>query len=290
MVGFIMIQLFSLVVSACIYGLYALFCNWIFRLLLRPLAVPESFAAERKRERLMTFLVFLALPMTWLGVLLLLGTYAVGAYRHLQERRAFEAGKPVPALPRIPRIALSELLVMVFSVALFPLLVSAIIEGFAGPFARGTNDLEMVKAVARVTALVIGILIFPLCFVSAYHRLEANRVALGTTRMLFLFVYPYMTFAMHVLIAGPFIALAVWAVMTMLHQVRGGGNFQHDVWYNEGVMCAAALVVMAAGIVLARRAKREAAASAAPSAGVAVVDWSTGGTAEQASSGSPLDG
>ena len=247
----ILILIIYCIIGFALSCVYALFCNWLFRLILRPLSVPESFVKEGKRDRIMTFIIFLSVPGSWIwiSVLLLLGTYAVGTYQHFKERGKIE---PVTGtfrgVPRIPRIALSELMVMIFSIAFFPLVISGLIGAVAGSSWNISGDMLNIKSTVTGSAFVVGALIFPICFASAYQRLDSNRVAMGYTRMVFLFLYPYMVFAMHLLVAGGFHKYDMLLV---------GGMTQDDLRFHTVCQIVLSAAVLTAGALLARRAKEE---------------------------------
>jgi len=238
-----------------VFGLligYASLCNWLFRVALRPLQVPDRFLLESKRERTLTFIIFLSLPLNYLGLPVLLSIYARGIYLHFSERREF--GNRVRNLPWIPRMALSELLVMVFSLALFPLVISAFIQCVNGAVHSNPNEAQGVK----IASFIVGTLIFPLCFITAYHRLDGNRVTLGRTRLMLLFLYPYMTFAIHAVIVGT-VLLMIFLFEGMSYTQRG---FQNDRWISRISITAMVFLFgaafLAAGTWLARMARLEA--------------------------------
>jgi len=173
----------------------ALFCNWIFRLWLRRLEVPASFILECKRERLMTLLVFMCSPI-FIGQIFILFSYAIGIFRHFRDKNF---GTKINQLPYIPQIALGELIAMVFSLALFPLLAERVLELASVAFkAPVSADAVGPSEMAPVIVYVFGVLIFPMCFASAYLRLDSNRVPYGWTRTIFLALYPYLLFTVGV--------------------------------------------------------------------------------------------
>lgn len=149
-----------------------------------------------------------------------------------------------PILTRIPRIALSELLVMVFSLGAFPLL------GVMYPGAE--------EGGAAVALLVCAMLVFPLCFASAYLRLDGNGVPLGGTRLLFLFLYPYCICAWHFLIGG-----TVFFVFAILF-VSGGTQRDAEAWLTVWLSLAAVSVLVIILVnIIASRARKEAEAALA---------------------------
>jgi len=206
--------IFGILFLAVFGGLYAILCNFLFRLALQPLQVPKTFEKEWRRDRLITFILFVSIPLTYLGILLLLAVYTIGIVRHFRPH-----GAP-PRLPLIPRIRLEELMVMVFSMALFPMIGGAI-TGSSG------NDY-------MAFLFVLALLIFPLCFASAYYRLEAHRVPPGRIRMLFLFVYPYAYGSIHLLtafllilaiVSSRLIPIEYYLVYALAAVVPGGSCF-----------------------------------------------------------------
>ena len=235
-----------------IWVCYALFCNWLFRLMLSGIGLPKSMRLEYKRERFMTFIVFLSLPMSSLGIIPLLGTYIAGIIYHFRQRREVEAGTiDASAIPIVPRMALNELRVMVFSLAFFPVMISGIIDAFVSEGIKNYPNAAEIRTAITVSAFVIGALIFPLCFASAYHRLEYNRIKDPRSRMAFLFVYPYMTFAMHILLVGT----PIFGFIMLIRDPH-----THEAWRVIGLFILGALTVMLTGISIGRRAMKKRAA------------------------------
>jgi hypothetical protein len=249
---------FGLFFGGMMWACYALLCNWLFRLMLKGTGLPKSMKLEYKRERMMTFIVFLSLPMSWLGVVPLIVAYVAGLSAHFRQRRKVDAGEiDVSAIPIVPRMALNELMVMVFSMAFFPVLVGAIIDAVLAGSLRGSDP--NVKTAITVSAFVIGVLIFPLCFASAYHRLEYHRIKDPRSRMAFLFVYPYMTFAMHILLWGSIVAVFAFGVL-----IDSNNRSDNNVLISVSLVVLSALAVMLTGVAIGKRAiqKRNAEESA----------------------------
>ena len=222
--------------------LYAVLFTWLSRSVFRVLPVPDEFIAEKKRDRTMTFIFYLSPPLASLffaGPVLLLCTYFTGIRRHFRDSGPTHPFA-VPRLPRIPRFALSELLVMVFSIATFPLLCG-------GGWLEGA---------ARAAILIYAILEFPLCFASAFLKLDANKVPLGKARFAFLFLYPYYLTAWPVLlITGLY---EFWFFVFSF-------GLQYD--HNNFILCisiqSVALLVIVLTCLAARQAKRDAEAASA---------------------------
>ena len=214
---------FGVFVWLCFAAVYALFCNLVLYFLLTPLELPESLPIEKKRAQRVTFLIYLSFGMLYFGVIIMLAVYALGVYRHVREHQNHRAG----TLPRIPRVALSELLTMVFSVGFFPVIVSAI-------FQLHNNT------TSNVIFFVLSIAIFPICFVSAYYRLDGNHVPLGRARLAFLFIYPYLILAVQIFVVGGFILFA--SVLTRSPK-------------KDDLLWLIAPLTMALGALLAKRAK-----------------------------------
>jgi len=216
--------------------LYALLCTWLSRRVLRVLQVPDDFAGEKKRDRTITFVIYVSQCVPLLGVLVLLCTYIAGIRRHFRDMaRADLAGRP--RLPRVPQFALSELLVMAFSVGAYPLLAGGgAAQGGSGPIA----------AYMPMLMLVSAIVVFPLCFASAFLRLDGNKVPLGLTRLEFLFLYPYSLLSWNSLI------LTGWMMPLAMHSLA----YFIRVWL-------VALLMIVLTYLVARRAKRDAEAASA---------------------------
>jgi len=224
-----------------LYFLYAVACTWLCRRVMRSLQIPDELGVEERRDRTMLFLVFLSSWAMGVGALILLSTYGIGAYRHFREKRQGAVASSV--LPRIPRFALSELLVMVFSIGAYPLIMEALFPTFAAAQSMGPEQ--------RGILLLTGLLVFPLCFVSALHRLDSNRVPLGRTRLAFLFLYPYCMYGCHATLAG--VVLAFFGLWMGFGGFAGGGQALLAML----VMPCAGVVLLAVGAYLATCAKRE---------------------------------
>ena len=230
--------LLSVSIGAGMYSCYALLCNWIFRLILSPLQVPASFPVEARRERLMTFLLFVSLPLSYLGVIVLAITYIRGIYFHVRDRRAGISA----VLPRIPRMALGEMMVMVLSLAVFPIFLGGLIEAlviFVGqPGDAAMENWQSYKTVLMVSSFAVGAALFPLCFASAFQRLDGNKVPLGRMRSVFLFLYPYLTFAMHPLLVGGVAGVILWGVGERAHPSERLVAALSILWFCTAILLA----------------------------------------------------
>lgn len=223
-----------------IYFLYACACTWLFRRVMRSMQIPGELKAEQERDRTMIFLVFLSWRAMGVGAIILLCTYAIGIYRHFRERRP--GAVPSSVLPRVPRFALSELLVMVFSIGAYPLVMDALGQGW--------TFVQVSLPVQRALVLLTGLLVFPLCFASAFQRLDGNRVPLGRTRLAFLFLYPYCMYGCSAAIGG----------VALFFPVLWLGPVQAELpRYAVGLVVRAMVgaLLLAVGAGLASRAKRE---------------------------------
>lgn len=232
-----------------VLALWALLSNWLARIVLRPLSVPKEMMPEFKRDRLATFFVFIP----GIGVLFAMCACLVALVRHLRERRP---GVMVASctLPRIPSIALSELLVMVFSIGAYPLIMSKL--QISNAFGMGHMTDEM-----RAWIFVSAAPLFPLCFASAYLRLDSNKVPRGLTRHEFLFLYPYGVFGLQILI-NTLLAAVFVLPMTLVVTPRGASdNSSALIWLAQ--VLGAALLMVILTVLVARRAKREAEVHAA---------------------------
>src|SRR5262245_23439896 len=104
---------------------------------LSPIAIPktEEFKQIARREWLLTSLLlgtFFLFPLWLIGIIVLLRTYLIGAYRHLRSRMSPPAPHiKVPPVPIIPRFSLSELMAIVFSFGCAPAILLAPASGSA---------------------------------------------------------------------------------------------------------------------------------------------------------------
>jgi len=157
-----------------------LLCTALLRFVLRPMQVPERMIAASRREKHATILIFTSMFIWTAGAVLLTAAYILGLYRHLRRR-----GPASPDdIPRVPRIALSELLAMIFSVGLLPVMLQTLF-----------GSKEKIEGVALAYIFGFAALFFPMCFMCAYHRLDSNRIPQGKLRLAFIFLYPYLMLA-----------------------------------------------------------------------------------------------
>jgi hypothetical protein len=157
-------------------------CGRFFRWILKPLDIPTASVAEFKRERTLSYVIFASMLLTTIGVFILGITYLVGIVRHIR-RQVRNAGAANPdASPRvIPSFSLSELMAMVFSIGLAPVILQTLTD-------------ESNKELA-FWGLIVAIAVFPACFLCALYRLEFNRVPPGSSRLLLLAIAPYLALA-----------------------------------------------------------------------------------------------
>ncbi|HYG77606.1 MAG TPA: hypothetical protein VEK08_21555 [Planctomycetota bacterium] len=235
------LSFFAIFMGLIFYIPYALACNFLFRLMMSSLPVTKAFEPEWRRERMMTFLAFLCVPLLHLGPLVLLVTYLFGALRHFREVKRLSLDGQSPRLPRIPRMRLEEMLVMVFSVGAFPMICNALL---------GLKLNQSQSQQFLTFMFIVGLMVFPLCFISAYHRLEANHVPHGRTRMLFLLVYPYVLWSVPLILFG--LLLIFFGIL------RSNIDLEIILIYST-----AALLPPLIGIPLSRIARREGDAVAA---------------------------
>jgi hypothetical protein len=167
-------------------------CGRFFRWILKPLDIPSASVAEFKRERTLSYVIFASMLLTSVGVLILGVTYLVGIVRHIR-RQVRNAGAANPdASPRvIPSFSLSELMAMVFSIGLAPVLLQTLTD-------------ETNKELA-FWGLIVAIAVFPACFLCALYRLEFNRVPSGTHRLLLLAITPYLALSTASIPVAPFV-------------------------------------------------------------------------------------
>jgi len=249
----LMAGLLILAASILVYVGYPIFLNWIFRSLLKPLQVPSAFPLEARRERLMTFFVFLTFTISYLALIIMLFVYVIALRRHLRERRAVAAGAPPPKVPRIPRIPLNELLLMVFSLALFPVLVGAASEYVFSTLTSDENFTEHwqeIKTIVMASSFAVAAILFPMCFASAYHRLDSNDIPLSRLRMAFLFLYPYVLIALPVTIAGLIAGIFVGIITAGESPASSAAR---DILVLGGGIWLAAVILLITGRAMASR-------------------------------------
>lgn len=255
------ILIFVLVFLACglgAYFVYIVFCNFVFDLIIDPLTVPGYFTRDEmaRRERRMTFVLFFSLPLFWFGAGIV---FCANVYWFFKHFWSTSGSRNRYWLPIIPKIALSEILAMVFSVAFLPIFIRVVLRWYEiEKNSVPASDQEMNTSVL-VIAAVTGASYIPLSFASAFHRLDGNRVPVGRVRLLFLFLYPYMIAALHPGLIGLFVV-----PLNLLMFLSQGGF----AWTNRVAFCLVAWAILGAGGYLAWKAKHEAiaAAAAAPAA------------------------
>jgi len=152
----------------------------IFRFTLQPLAIPDSYDIVQTRERIVLIVTALCVFLGYFGAAVLLLHYAIEFWRHLRSRaRAAGGGEQEKKFPFIPRFSISDMLTMIFSIGLAPMIMQ--IAGL------GRAD----SARYFVSCLII----YPGLFLCALCRLEIHKVAPSWARLLFLGFAPYVALA-----------------------------------------------------------------------------------------------
>ena len=127
----------------------------------------------------------------------LLGVYVFTCWRRfsIPKASAPETSLPVPERPRVPQIALVELIVIVLSTACIPLALEAL---YQTPFS------QLYVLVAALTV------IFPIAQVRLLRALHVCDVASGPLRLSLLFLFPFFVYAMLFTFARGSLFLASW--------------------------------------------------------------------------------
>jgi hypothetical protein len=179
-----------------------------------------------KRERRLARLAFMGQALSYLGSAIMIPTYIIGIIRHFRMRaEAARTQMPVES-PLIPRFTLSDLLLMVLSLGLFPIAIAQL-----------TTSVKQVKSLETIT-FISGALCFPAYFVCALYRLEARKIPLGPARSAFLFCAPYVYFSCTACATAP---------LYLINKVYVSSRMRpyHTVAYH--------ILVLIAGAILTRR-------------------------------------
>ncbi len=174
-------MIFGLLAYVVFAGVVALVSGLFFRFILNPLAIPRSASVEFKRERSLAYVIFFALAMSIYGAVVLGVVYLVGFVRHLRLQTRNSGAQHADYSRIIPRFTLSELILMVFSTGVAPLIFQAL---------TWEDDKDM-----SIIILVVSLALFPACFICALYRLDFHNVPRGAARSAALALTPYAALA-----------------------------------------------------------------------------------------------
>ena len=155
--------------TAVLFGL-----GWMFGIsigalvlqrILQPLQPPVTPSQKIRIEWILGGF-FLVARLHWAGVLIL-------ALAYIYSKRSEEAAAPEPKKPFIPKLALSDLLAMVFSIGFAPVAFALLY------FVNLRNSSYQV--------IVIASILFPIAFLHAAQCLNHYRIPAGAVRSAFIF-------------------------------------------------------------------------------------------------------
>src|ERR1022692_453154 len=106
--GAIGILIFALVIFLLVW-VNSKFINWIFR----PLAIPESFVPEFKRERLLMRLALFGESFGYFGLAILGSTYIIGWIQDQKMRKAAHASGQTLRFGIVPQFTLADLFTLI---------------------------------------------------------------------------------------------------------------------------------------------------------------------------------
>lgn len=164
----------------------------VFRFVLKPLEIPDSYSALASRERRLMVVTYSTLLIVGAPILLLM--YLIGFIRHLRRQRFAHEWKEPDANPLIPRFTLSDMLAMVFSLGCTPALYQASQVG------KATDSLLVIFFASLLT--------FPACFLAALYRLNLHDVPSGPVRMAVVALAPFIAIASAGIIPYAFFSLS----------------------------------------------------------------------------------
>src|SRR5260370_705646 len=109
--------------------------SYVFRLVLHPLRFATCYLATINREWQFIYITYLSISLAFVMrcvTILFLATYIIGLVRHLRSRSGGDDVIRKNEIGIIPRFTLSDLMVMVFSVAFAPVLASLLSDALNG--------------------------------------------------------------------------------------------------------------------------------------------------------------
>ncbi len=168
----------------CLIALPAGLLAALLKFILSPLRLPPIATREREREQNLLAGILLLIFGGAIGIAIVYALLLAAFVRELRGKKKVADGDALAGQVSylFPRIALEELMCMVFGMAAFPILV------FGTEFKRENT-------VPVVTMIVIGALLYPLCGLAAYNRVNARRVPVCAARTAYIALFPLMLFA-----------------------------------------------------------------------------------------------
>jgi hypothetical protein len=148
---------------------------------------------------------FVVSYLHFIGVLIC-GALYIGFRIYYRSKHPLEESDE-PAEPFFPRFSLAELLAMVVSFGCAPLVFSLLY------FVSVTENAPAV--------LTFAFILFPIAYLRAVQRLNANRVPPGFARSALVFIYPYMIYACLFLCVRSLLMLAFWGSKNVSKDVLG---------------------------------------------------------------------
>ena len=200
----------------CLIALPLGLLTGLLKFIFSPLCLPPSAKAELEREQNLLAGILLLIFGCWIGIATVYALLLAAFVRELRSKKKMAEGDAPAGQTSylFPRIALEELMAMVFGMAAFPILV------FGTEFKRENAGFV-------IMTIVLGALLYPLCCLAAYNRVNASRVPVCAARTAYIALFPLMLFAcvfqpMALLVfhssnlgASPYVQLGLGALATV---------------------------------------------------------------------------
>ncbi len=205
---------------------------WVFRVVLKPLEIPDVYPKLAARERRLMIIAYMTIFI--LGVPLLILYYAIGLIRHLRRQSQAHGPTTGDKMPLIPRFTMADMLAMVFSISCTPVLF---------------QSMKVFDREETVFVFLCAILTFPACFLAVLYRMQIHDVPGGKVRMALLAFSPFVAIASAAVIPYVFFALIL---------------DKNDAKAMAVVVAIVCVLILVIGRFLAAKAMEQAAANAPP--------------------------